>query len=68
MSKGEGGHQIRTMMEKEGKGGGGKKSNILPDVLCEWPLSKVSKNRAMSIFPFFLKNTGGTETGMPENR
>ena len=35
MSKGGGGDQIWTMTEK---GGGGKKFNILPDVLCEWLL------------------------------
>ena len=32
----EGGHQIRTITDKGGRGV--KKSNILPDSLCEWPL------------------------------
>ena len=32
----EGGYQVRTMTDKGEKGG--KKSNILQDVLCEWPL------------------------------
>ena len=31
--RGKGGDQIWTMTDK---GGGGKKFNILPDVLCEW--------------------------------
>ena len=34
MSKGEGGYQFRAMTD-EGGGKGVKKSNILPDVLCE---------------------------------
>ena len=37
IARGKGGHQIRTMTNKGERGV--KKSNILPDVLCEWPLS-----------------------------
>ena len=36
--RGEGGDQISTITEKGG-GRGVKKFNILPDVLCEWPLT-----------------------------
>ena len=39
MSKGGGGDQIWTMTDKGGEGV--KKINILPDVLCEWPLNEV---------------------------
>ena len=34
--RGEGGYQIRTMTDKGGRGV--EKSNILQDVLCQWPL------------------------------
>ena len=33
--RGKGGHQIQTITDKGGRGV--KKSNILPDILCEWP-------------------------------
>ena len=34
---GRGGYQIQTMTDKKGRGV--KKSNILPDILCECPLT-----------------------------
>ena len=44
MSKGGGG---LPNSDNDGQGGkGGKKSNILPNVLCEWPLTRLSRSPA----------------------
>ena len=44
---GRGTHQIQTMTDKGGAGG--KKSNILPEVLCERPVISETKVRFTSL-------------------
>ena len=52
MSKGGGG--VTKFGQGRTKGEGGKKSNILPGVLCEWPLVLVHKSLSTRSYDVFL--------------
>ena len=50
MSKGGGGSP-NSENDGQGEEGGVKKSNILPDVLCEWPFTKFCRCKVAILEP-----------------